>query len=60
MTDEGFRPCPACPDGYRWTANGPTGATCPVCRGFAAVHLDGRPLTKAEFYREEVLTGDCE
>ena len=27
--------CPACPDGYVWTREGPTGKTCPVCKGTA-------------------------
>jgi hypothetical protein len=39
-----FKPCPACPDGNVWTANGPTGATCPVCRGYAVLHLNGSPI----------------
>lgn len=38
------RPCPACPDGYVWTANGPIGKTCPVCNGHAVVQRNGAPI----------------
>ena len=49
MTDtQQFRPCPACPDGSVWTREGPSGATCKVCKGFAVVNLDGSPLTKEQ------------
>ena len=47
VTDDdigGLMPCPACPDGYVWNANGPTGKCCPKCNGHAVVHLDGRPI----------------
>ncbi len=37
-------PCPACPDGYVWTANGPTAKCCPVCKGHAALWPDGTTL----------------
>ena len=30
------RPCPACPDGNRWTSEGPVGR-CPVCKGFGYI-----------------------
>jgi hypothetical protein len=30
-------PCPSCPDGNVWGANGPTGAVCPTCKGKAYV-----------------------
>jgi Zn finger protein HypA/HybF involved in hydrogenase expression len=30
-------PCPACPDGQVWTMNGPTGRTCPTCKGHAVI-----------------------
>lgn len=36
--------CPACPDGYVWTINGPTSATCPTCGGHAALYRDGSRL----------------
>ena len=29
--------CPACPDGYWWTTDGPTAQACPVCSGRAWV-----------------------
>jgi hypothetical protein len=29
-------PCPACPDGNRWTSEGPMGR-CPVCKGTAVL-----------------------
>lgn len=29
--------CSACPDGYVWTRNGPTGKACPVCKGKAYI-----------------------
>lgn len=35
----GRRPCPACPDGYLWTAYGPTLKPCPTCLGHAWVAL---------------------
>ena len=47
ITDDdigGLMPCPACPDGYAWNANGPTAKCCPTCNGHAVVHLDGRPV----------------
>lgn len=34
---EGMRPCPACPDGYAWSATGQTDKPCPVCLGKAWV-----------------------
>lgn len=43
-----LKPCPSCPDGYVWTSNGQTGKTCPTCKGYAVVHLNGDPLTKQE------------
>lgn len=42
------RPCPACPDGNRWTTEGPMG-TCPVCGGYAVVKMTGQAFTKAEW-----------
>ena len=30
-------PCPDCPDGYVWTARGPTNKACPTCLGTARV-----------------------
>lgn len=30
-------PCPNCPDGQVWTSNGPTGRTCPTCKGHAVI-----------------------
>lgn len=44
---EELMPCPACPDGYVWTSDGPTGKCCPVCKGYAAVKLDGSPCDAA-------------
>ena len=44
-----YKACPACPDGQVWNMDGPTGATCPVCKGYAAVKLNGQPLTKSEW-----------
>lgn len=47
ITDDdigGLMPCPACPDGYVWDANGPTAKCCQKCNGHAVVHLDGRPV----------------
>lgn len=38
------KPCPVCPDGYVWDSNGPTSRACPVCNGYAVVHLDGSPI----------------
>ena len=35
------RPCPSCPDGNVWTAEGPTGKTCPTCNGHGFVYLNG-------------------
>lgn len=29
--------CPACPDGYVWTREGPTGEACPTCKGLAYI-----------------------
>ena len=46
-TDD-LKPCPACPDGGVWNEDGPTGATCKVCKGHAVVHRNGAPLTKDE------------
>ena len=43
QNDDGLRPCPRCPDGNVWTANGPTGAVCPTCKGYAFVNMDGSP-----------------
>lgn len=40
-------PCPACPDGYVWTANGPTAKCCPVCKGHAVVKRNGAPCDAA-------------
>lgn len=42
-------PCMSCPDGYVWNVNGPTGKACPVCKGYARLHLNGSPLTKEEW-----------
>lgn len=36
---EGRRPCPACPDGYRWTADGQTRDACITCGGTSWVAL---------------------
>lgn len=47
-----YKPCPSCPDGYLWTANGPTSAPCKTCGGCALVHLDGSQLTLKERYGE--------
>lgn len=44
-----LRPCTNCPDGFVWTRTGPTGKACPVCKGFAVLHLNGSPLTKQEW-----------
>ncbi len=41
---DGLMPCPSCPDGNVWDANGPTGKCCPKCNGHAVVHLDSRPI----------------
>ena len=46
------RPCPSCPDGNEWGANGPTGRACKICGGFAVTHLDGSHLTQQEFEDE--------
>lgn len=43
-SDDELKPCPECPDGNVWNSNGPTGATCKVCKGHAVVNLDGSPL----------------
>ena len=48
MSEHKYKPCPACPDGNLWNSNGPTGATCPVCKGHAALNLDGSPLQKCK------------
>ena len=40
------KPCPACPDGNEWGANGPTGRACRVCDGHAVLRIDGSKLTK--------------
>ena len=40
----GRMPCPACPDGAVWNSEGPTSATCPVCKGHAVVMLNGAPI----------------
>lgn len=44
-------PCPLCPDGSVWDTFGPTGKTCPKCKGYAVVHLNGAALTKEEATR---------
>lgn len=44
--DDELIPCPACPDGYVWNSNGPTGATCPRCKGHAVVYRNGTQLSK--------------
>ena len=46
---ETYKACPECPDGGVWNMNGPTGATCPTCKGYAMVKLNGAALTKAEW-----------
>ena len=43
-----YSPCPACPDGSVWDANGPTSKICPVCKGHAAVNHDGTPIVESE------------
>ena len=48
MSDTKYAPCPSCPDGNEWSANGPTGRACKTCGGFAIRHLDGLKLTKKE------------
>jgi len=43
--------CPACPDGYIWTEDGPTPDACPVCGGTARVTravADAYPAAVAE------------
>ena len=42
------RPCPSCPDGNVWGADGPTTKTCPVCNGHAVVNFDGSPINAEE------------
>lgn len=60
-----YNPCPCCPDGNEWNANGPTGRVCKRCGGFAIMHLDGSRLTETEFnaatdYRvQELLHSDA-
>ena len=44
-----YRPCPSCPDGNEWSANGTTGRACRTCGGFAVLHTDGSKMTRAEF-----------
>lgn len=39
-----LQPCPACPDGYVWNNDGPTGKCCPVCGGHACLNLDGSQI----------------
>ena len=46
--DEELKPCPACPDGYVWTSNGPTGAACKTCGGYAVVKLNGERCDAAK------------
>jgi hypothetical protein len=41
--------CPACPDGYVWTREGPTCVVCKICGGFAVVNLDGSQITKEQY-----------
>lgn len=56
-----FRPCPSCPDGYVWNRDGQTPRTCPTCKGFAVVHMDGTPLNKPEqkeYLRDEPVESD--
>jgi rubrerythrin len=45
------RPCPSCPDGNVWGANGPTGAPCPTCNGHGVVFLDGSAMPRTEVRR---------
>ena len=52
-----FKPCPSCPDGNEWSANGPTSRACQTCGGFAILHLNGAKLTKQEF-REACGSGE--
>ncbi len=33
------KPCPDCPDGYVWTASGPTEKECPTCLGLSFVYV---------------------
>lgn len=47
MGREELIPCSACPDGYVWTANGPTSAACPICLGWARLKRDGSPCDEA-------------
>ena len=38
MTDQPMRlPCPSCPDGNEWAADGPTGRACRTCGGKAYI-----------------------
>lgn len=32
------QPCPSCPDGNEWGANGPTGRACRTCGGSAVIN----------------------
>jgi len=41
-----YQPCPACPDGNEWGANGPTGRACNVCGGKA--YIDNRQAKSAD------------
>ena len=52
MIEQKFAPCPRCPDGSVWTAEGPTSQVCPTCGGFAVLNINGEKLTdeqKREF-----------
>lgn len=48
--------CPDCPDGNVWNINGPTGATCPTCKGYAVVNLNGEPLNAEQI---KIWNGDA-
>ena len=50
MTPESdeLQQCPSCPDGYVWNIQGPTGKTCPVCKGYAMVNRNGSALRKEQ------------
>ena len=53
--EENLKPCPACPDGSVWTAQGPSGATCPVCKGYAVVTFSGEPCAEAQRKQPEYV-----
>lgn len=42
-----IRACHACPDGQMWSREGPTGRTCPVCKGRAIMDWDDNDIQRA-------------